>query len=77
MSAAAFDAWVKTAATHAAPGGEIIFVHVADRLSALLLSSSGATEQEIAAVRSASPATTTVATHPGTTPAGASPERNA
>lgn len=46
-----------------------------DRLSALLLSSSGATEQEIAAVRSASPATTTVPTHPGTTPAGASPER--
>jgi tRNA1(Val) A37 N6-methylase TrmN6 len=38
MSAAALDAWVKTAATHAAPGGEIIFVHVADRLSALLAS---------------------------------------
>jgi tRNA1(Val) A37 N6-methylase TrmN6 len=38
MSAAALDAWVKTAATHAAPGGEIIFIHVADRLSALLLS---------------------------------------
>jgi tRNA1(Val) A37 N6-methylase TrmN6 len=38
MSAAALDSWVKTAATHAAPGGEIIFVHVADRLSALLRS---------------------------------------
>ncbi|MEQ1771841.1 MAG: methyltransferase [Devosia sp.] len=30
------DLWVKTAATHAAPDGEIIFVHVAERLSALL-----------------------------------------
>ncbi|MGO1885940.1 MAG: hypothetical protein ACTH3G_11355, partial [Citricoccus sp.] len=48
-----------------------------ERLSALLLSSPGATEAEIAAFRAASPATTTVATHPGTTPAGASPERNA
>ncbi|GAA1125225.1 TetR/AcrR family transcriptional regulator [Citricoccus alkalitolerans] len=48
-----------------------------ERLSALLLSSSGATEQEIAAVRSASPVPTTIATHPSTTPAGASPERNA
>ena len=38
MSAAALDAWVKTAATHAAPGGEIIFIHVADRLSTLLQS---------------------------------------
>jgi len=38
MSAAALDAWVKTAASHAAPGGEIIFVHVADKLSALLQS---------------------------------------
>ncbi|RYE07733.1 MAG: methyltransferase [Hyphomicrobiales bacterium] len=36
MSAAALDAWVKTAATHAAPGGEIIFIHVAERLAALL-----------------------------------------
>lgn len=36
MSAEALDTWVKTAATHAAPGGEIIFIHVADRLPALL-----------------------------------------
>lgn len=36
MSAAALDLWVKTAATHAAPGGEIIFIHVADRLGPLL-----------------------------------------
>ena len=36
MSPAALDLWVKTAATHAAPGGEIIFIHVADRLSPLL-----------------------------------------
>ncbi|WP_313815522.1 TetR/AcrR family transcriptional regulator [Citricoccus sp.] len=46
-----------------------------DRLSSLLLSSSGATEQEIAAVRSASPASTPIPTHPRTTPAGTSPER--
>jgi tRNA1(Val) A37 N6-methylase TrmN6 len=38
MSADALDAWVKTAASHAAPGGEIVFIHVADRLSALLQS---------------------------------------
>lgn len=38
MSAAALDAWVKTAATHAAPGGEIIFIHVAEKLTALLAS---------------------------------------
>ena len=38
MSAYALDAWVKTASTHAAPGGEIIFIHVADKLSALLRS---------------------------------------
>jgi tRNA1(Val) A37 N6-methylase TrmN6 len=38
MSAEALDAWVKTAAMHAAPGGEIVFIHVADRLSALLQS---------------------------------------
>jgi tRNA1(Val) A37 N6-methylase TrmN6 len=38
MSAQALDAWVKTAATHAAPGGEIIFIHVAERLPALLQS---------------------------------------
>jgi tRNA1(Val) A37 N6-methylase TrmN6 len=30
------DLWVKTAATHAAPGGEIIFIHIAERLTALL-----------------------------------------
>ena len=36
MSAEALDLWVKAAATHAAPGGEIIFIHVADRLPALL-----------------------------------------
>jgi tRNA1(Val) A37 N6-methylase TrmN6 len=30
------DLWIKTAASHAAPGGEIIFIHVAERLSALL-----------------------------------------
>jgi tRNA1(Val) A37 N6-methylase TrmN6 len=34
--AAALDLWVKTAATHAAPGGEIIFIHIADRLPTLL-----------------------------------------
>ncbi len=38
MSAETLDLWVKTAAAHAAPGGEIIFIHVADRLSALLTS---------------------------------------
>ncbi|MEO6015218.1 MAG: methyltransferase [Devosia sp.] len=38
MSAEALDSWVKTAATHAAPGGEIIFIHVAERLPALLKS---------------------------------------
>jgi tRNA1(Val) A37 N6-methylase TrmN6 len=38
MSPETLDLWVKTAATHAAPGGEIIFIHVADRLSALLQS---------------------------------------
>jgi tRNA1(Val) A37 N6-methylase TrmN6 len=38
MSAEALDAWVKTAATHAAPGGEIIFIHIAERLPALLQS---------------------------------------
>ncbi len=36
MSADALDQWVKTAATHAAPGGEIIFIHVAGRLAPLL-----------------------------------------
>jgi tRNA1(Val) A37 N6-methylase TrmN6 len=38
MSPQLLDLWVKTAATHAAPGGEIIFIHVADRLTALLQS---------------------------------------
>jgi tRNA1(Val) A37 N6-methylase TrmN6 len=38
MSPEALDLWVKTGATHAAPGGEIIFIHVADRLSVLLQS---------------------------------------
>ena len=38
MSAEALDNWVKTAASHAAPGGEVIFVHLADHLSALLRS---------------------------------------
>ena len=36
MSAEALDVWVKTAAMHAVPGGEIVFIHVAERLSALL-----------------------------------------
>ena len=30
------DRWVKTAATHAAPGGEVIFIHVAEALPLLL-----------------------------------------
>jgi len=30
------DAWVRTAAGHAAPGGEVIFVHVAEALPVLL-----------------------------------------
>ncbi len=38
MSPEALDSWVKTAASHAAPGGEVIFIHVADRLSSLLQS---------------------------------------
>ena len=37
-TAETLDSWVKTAASHAAPDGEIIFIHVADRLSALLQS---------------------------------------
>lgn len=32
----ALDRWVKTAATHAAPGGEVIFIHVAEALPLLL-----------------------------------------
>jgi tRNA1(Val) A37 N6-methylase TrmN6 len=38
MPAGALDRWVKTAATHAAPGGEIVFIHLAARLSTLLAS---------------------------------------
>jgi tRNA1(Val) A37 N6-methylase TrmN6 len=38
MPPEALDLWVKTAATHAAPGGEIIFIHTADRLPDLLAS---------------------------------------
>jgi tRNA1(Val) A37 N6-methylase TrmN6 len=36
MSPNALDIWVKTAATHAAAGGEIVFIHIAERLPALL-----------------------------------------
>lgn len=36
MSPERLDAWVKTAATHAAPGGEIVFIHIAERLAPLL-----------------------------------------
>jgi tRNA1(Val) A37 N6-methylase TrmN6 len=36
MPAADLDLWVKTAATHAAPGGEIIFIHTAQHLPTLL-----------------------------------------
>lgn len=32
----ALDLWVKTAASHAAPNGEIIFIHLAERLPVLL-----------------------------------------
>ena len=35
-NAEALDLWVKAAASHAAPDGEIIFIHVAERLPALL-----------------------------------------
>lgn len=38
MTPEMLDLWVKTAATHAWPGGEIIFIHVADKLSSLLQS---------------------------------------
>ena len=38
MSPEALDLWVKTAATHAAPGGEIVFIHIAERLAPLLQS---------------------------------------
>jgi tRNA1(Val) A37 N6-methylase TrmN6 len=38
MPPEALDAWVKTAATHAAPGGEVIFIHIAERLPVLLQS---------------------------------------
>ncbi|MDB5540664.1 MAG: hypothetical protein JWQ89_2391 [Devosia sp.] len=36
MDDAALDRWVKTAASHAAPGGEVIFIHVAEALPLLL-----------------------------------------
>ena len=36
MGPAVLDLWVKTAASHAAPGGEVIFIHTADRLPDLL-----------------------------------------
>jgi tRNA1(Val) A37 N6-methylase TrmN6 len=36
MQDEALDRWVKTAATHAAPGGEVIFIHVAEALPLLL-----------------------------------------
>lgn len=36
MDDAALDKWVKTAATHAAPGGEVIFIHIAEALPLLL-----------------------------------------
>lgn len=36
MEDGALDKWVKTAATHAAPGGEVIFIHVAEALPLLL-----------------------------------------
>ena len=36
MTPEALDLWVKTAAGHAAPGGEVIVIHVAEKLPALL-----------------------------------------
>ncbi len=36
MDDEALDRWVKTAASHAAPGGEVIFIHVAEALPLLL-----------------------------------------
>lgn len=36
MDDEALDKWVKSAATHAAPGGEVIFIHVAEALPLLL-----------------------------------------
>jgi tRNA1(Val) A37 N6-methylase TrmN6 len=36
MDDASLDAWVRTAASHAAPEGEVIFIHVASALPALL-----------------------------------------
>lgn len=38
MAAAALDAWVRTAAGAAAPGGEVIFIHAVQSLPALLAS---------------------------------------
>ncbi len=36
MDEATLDGWVKTAATHAAPSGEVIFIHTAEALPPLL-----------------------------------------
>ena len=36
MEDGALDRWVKTAASHAAPGGQVIFIHVAEALPLLL-----------------------------------------
>jgi tRNA1(Val) A37 N6-methylase TrmN6 len=36
MSAEALELWVKTAATHAAPAGELVFIHTAEALPGLL-----------------------------------------
>lgn len=41
MPAAEIELWVKTAATHAAPGGEAIVIHVAERLGDLLAAFEG------------------------------------
>ena len=38
MPAETLDLWVKAAASHAAPGGEAIFIHIPERLSDLLAS---------------------------------------
>ena len=38
MSAETLDLWVKAAASHVAPGGEVIFIHVAERLPELVAS---------------------------------------
>lgn len=36
MDEATLDSWVRTAATHAAPNGEVIFIHIAEALPPLL-----------------------------------------